>query len=76
MHNSNPRNRGRGRPKGSKNNPRVREPGAPFTVDEFCKRYGIGRATFYRHVAPKIKLIKIGTRSLISEAEALAFGQR
>jgi hypothetical protein len=39
-------------------------------VAEFCERYAIGKATLYRHVLPKIRVIKIGSRTLIPEAEA------
>ena len=35
------------------------------TVREFCRRHGIGRSTFYKRVAPHLRIVKIGTRTLI-----------
>ena len=40
-------------------------------IGPFCKRAGICRATFYKFVGlGKIRVIKIGGRTLISAAEA------
>lgn len=40
------------------------------SIEEQRIRYGISRATFYRLVAAKqIKVVKMGRRSLVSDAE-------
>jgi hypothetical protein len=45
-----------------------------WRVKEFCDAHGMGRTKFYALVAAgKIKLIKCGKTSLISDAEALRF---
>lgn len=45
-----------------------------WRVKEFCEAHGMGRTKFYELVAAdKIKLIKCGKISLISDAEALRF---
>ena len=45
-----------------------------WRVKEFCDAHGMGRTKFYALVATgKIKLIKCGKTSLISDAEALRF---
>lgn len=50
-----------------------------YSVDEFCKGHGLGRATFYqllkdRERAPRI--IKLGTRTLISAESAAEWRAR
>ena len=43
-------------------------------VPDFCEEFGMGRTKFYSLVkAEKIRLIKCGRTSLISEAERLRF---
>ena len=45
-----------------------------WRVKEFCDAHGLGRTKFYGLVAAgKIKLIKCGKTSLVSDAEALRF---
>ena len=45
-----------------------------WRVKEFCDAHGMGRTKFYAQVAAgKIKLIKNGRTSLITDAEALRF---
>ena len=45
-----------------------------WRVKEFCDAHGLGRTKFYTLVSSgKIKLIKCGKTSLISDAEALRF---
>jgi hypothetical protein len=42
-----------------------------FTVDGFCRKYGIGRTAFYEEVtAGRLKAKKRGTRTMIERAEA------
>ena len=42
-----------------------------FTVDSFCRKYGIGRTSFYEEVtAGRLKAKKYGTRTIIERAEA------
>jgi excisionase family DNA binding protein len=44
-------------------------PGA-ITVDGFCKRYKIGRTTFYAEVkAGRIRPVKVGRKTLVPEPE-------
>jgi hypothetical protein len=48
-------------------------PGA-FSIKSFLQTYGISRAKFYDEVrAGRIKLMKVGTRSLVSHRAALAW---
>lgn len=45
-----------------------------WRVKEFCDAHGLGRTKFYALVSSgKIKVIKCGKTSLISDAEALRF---
>ena len=45
-----------------------------WRVTDFCAAFGMGRTKFYSLVkAEKIRLIKCGRTSLISEAERLRF---
>lgn len=42
-----------------------------FTIDEFCRRYGIGRTAFYAEVnSNRLVPKKRGTRTLIPREEA------
>ena len=42
-----------------------------FTVDGFCRKYGIGRTSFYEEVnAGHLKAKKYGKRTMIERAEA------
>jgi hypothetical protein len=42
-----------------------------FTIDEFCRRYGIGRTAFYEEVnSNRLVPKKRGTRTLIPRDEA------
>jgi len=45
-----------------------------WRVNEFCEAHGLGRTKFYEFVAAgKIKLIKCGKTSLVTDAEAVRF---
>ncbi len=42
-----------------------------YRVNEFCQRYALSKATFYREViANRLRIIKRGRSTLISRAEA------
>ncbi len=42
-----------------------------YRVNEFCQRYALSKATFYREViADRLRIIKRGRSTLISRAEA------
>ncbi len=42
-----------------------------FHVSEFCQRYSISKATFYREViADRLRIIKRGRTTLIARVEA------
>ncbi|MGC1861553.1 MAG: helix-turn-helix domain-containing protein [Methylocystis sp.] len=41
-----------------------------YQVNQFCRRCGISRATFYKYVKlSKIRVVKIGGRTLVPAAE-------
>jgi excisionase family DNA binding protein len=45
-----------------------------FGVEEFCRRYGVGRTTAYAEIkAGRLPRRKIGRRSLIAEDDAEAW---
>ena len=45
-----------------------------FSIDEFCRRYGIGRTTAYAEIsAGRLRRRKVGKRSLIAEDDAEAW---
>ena len=45
-----------------------------WRVDDFCRAHGVGRTFFYEQVKHgKIKIIKIGSRTLIPDSEARAW---
>jgi len=51
--------------------PMVDDNDGAFTVDSFCRKYGIGRTSFYEEVAAgRLKAKKRGTRTMIECAEA------
>ncbi len=55
-----------GRPLGSKNKPVDLPVQNKFeTIDMYCKRRYISRATYYSTHAPRLKLVKFGQRVLI-----------
>lgn len=48
-----------------------------WRVSEFCHAHGIGRTTFYELVKKgEIKIIKVGSRTLIPNSEAEAWQYR
>lgn len=48
-----------------------------ISVRAFCARFGIGRTTFYKEVAAgRLRLTKLGTRSLVFEADVLDWVQQ
>jgi excisionase family DNA binding protein len=45
-----------------------------FDINEFCRRYGIGRTTAYDEIkAGRLRRRKVGKRSLITEDDAEAW---
>jgi excisionase family DNA binding protein len=49
-------------------------PPRAFSIDEFCRRYGIGRTTSYAEIAAgRLRCRKVGKRSLITEDDAEAW---
>jgi excisionase family DNA binding protein len=45
-----------------------------FSIDEFCRRYGIGRTTAYAEIAAgRLRRRKVGKRSVITEDDAEAW---
>jgi hypothetical protein len=45
-----------------------------FGIDEFCRRYGVGRTTAYAEMtAGRLQRRKVGKRSLITEDDAEAW---
>jgi excisionase family DNA binding protein len=45
-----------------------------FSIDEFCRRYGVGRTTAYAEItAGRLRRLKVGKRSLITEDDAEAW---
>ena len=45
-----------------------------FGIDEFCRRYGVGRTTAYAEMtAGRLRRRKVGKRSLITEDDAEAW---
>lgn len=58
---------------GSKSSPIV-GPSRAFSIDEFCRRYGIGRTTAYAEIAAgRLRRRKVRKRSLITEDDAEAW---
>ena len=52
-------------------------PRVNWRIDEFCSAHGIGRTLFYDEVKRgEIKLIRIGRRTLVPDAEAKAWQRR
>jgi excisionase family DNA binding protein len=52
-------------------------PRAALTVAEFCAALSIGRTTFYEQVrAGRIRVLKVGTRTLVPTSEVDAFLQK
>ena len=52
-------------------------PKAAFTVREFCSVLSIGRSTFYEEMKRgRIKVLKLGARTLVPASEVGAFLQR
>lgn len=48
-----------------------------WRVKDFCHAHGIGRTSFYEEVKlGKLKIIKYGKRTLITDAEAQAWQER
>jgi hypothetical protein len=42
-----------------------------FRISDFCQRYAISRASFYREIAAeRLHVIKVGRRTLIARKEA------
>jgi excisionase family DNA binding protein len=49
-------------------------PKRAFSIAEFCYRYAIGRTTTYEEIkAGRLKVLKVGRRSLITESSAEAW---
>jgi hypothetical protein len=45
-----------------------------FGIDEFCRRYGVGRTTAYAEMtAGRLRRRKVGKRSLVTEDDAEAW---
>ena len=45
-----------------------------FGIDEFCRRYGVGRTTAYAEMtAGRLRRRKVGKRSIITEDDAEAW---
>jgi excisionase family DNA binding protein len=45
-----------------------------FGIDEFCRRYGVGRTTAYAEMAAgRLRRRKVGKRSLVAEDDAEAW---
>jgi len=58
---------------GSKSSP-IAAPVRAFSIDEFCRRYDIGRTTAYAEIAAgRLRRRKVGKRSLITEDDAEAW---
>jgi excisionase family DNA binding protein len=52
-------------------------PRAALTVAAFCEALSIGRTTFYEQVrAGRIRVLKVGTRTLVPTSEVDAFLQK
>jgi excisionase family DNA binding protein len=50
---------------------RRQSPQRAMRVDEFCRRYGVGRTTAYQQIKQKrLRARKIGKRTLIAEDDA------
>ncbi len=50
---------------------------AAISVNDFCQALSIGRTLFYERVAAgQIKVLKIGTRTLVPVGEVQAFLER
>ncbi len=50
---------------------------AALTVNDFCGALSIGRTLFYEHVRlGRIKVVKVGTRTLVPVGEVQAFLER
>ena len=48
-----------------------------WRVRDFCLAHGIGRTTFYEEIKRgELKIIKVGARTLVSDAEAKAWQMR
>jgi len=47
------------------------EPALAYSVEQFCIRYSIGRSSTYEEIkAGRLKIRKVGSRTLISHEEA------
>ena len=45
-----------------------------FPIDEFCRRYGIGRTNTYQEIAAgRLRAVKVGRRTLITQDAAEAW---
>ena len=45
-----------------------------FSIEEFCRRYGVGRTTAYAEMkAGRLRRRKVGKRSIIAEEDAEAW---
>jgi excisionase family DNA binding protein len=45
-----------------------------FSIDEFCRRYGIGRTSAYQEIAAcRLRAVKVGRRTLIRDDDAEAW---
>jgi excisionase family DNA binding protein len=45
-----------------------------FSIDEFCRRYGIGRTSAYQEMsAYRLRAVKVGRRTLITQDAAEAW---
>ena len=48
-----------------------------WSVDDFCRAYGIGRTLVYEEIKRgELKIIKVGNRTLIPDSEARAWQER
>jgi hypothetical protein len=45
------------------------------SIDEYCEERGISRASYYRNVAGRLPILKLGNRSLIDTEAAAALDQ-
>jgi len=59
---------------GTSESPPIAARSRAFNIEEFCRRYGIGRTTAYAEIAAgRLRRRKVGKRSLITEEDAEAW---